>query len=474
MNKIYIKYSNFNIETFKKNFKFVSSTQQNLIFFDTFSSDLVKNNLTIYYSQNCLVLQPIDSSNYSIIQPFEYSEVYKPNSLQNASFVHKIKNIVKNRALLKTKNVTFNLHCFQSNENMLNIDVYEFTEQKFLLINIYSQFKTKEIKQIEHNFFQKYFSKTKLSLFENIFSILKIEKTAYITKLNIQDLKNEKHFGKISNSILVQLTSYILINKNGIEQDIDSDFLHDFRVSIRRILVFLKNTKQFLGEETLDFINSFELILKNTNRLRDYDVFIQNYNISNNQNDWKPSKELTKFVLDKREQELSNVTNFLESNYFVTFFEKWITWLEEINNNKDDIENVANDVILSVFKKMSKLSIYIKANISNEHAHKLRIYVKHLRYSLDFFGNFVKNNYSQCNNFLEKLRLYQNKLGLITDLKFNILFLEEIINERNSLKNDDLQNHLLKQYQQIEYLKKDISKIYSKILKNFIKYYFYE
>lgn len=471
MNKIYTKHSKYNIDIFKKHFNLISSTSQTLHFFDTFNSNLLKNNLTLYYSQNSLVIQPIDNNQYSIIQPYKYFDVYKPNMLKQATFWHKINNITQNRALLKIASAYFNLHCFKSNDFLINIDVYEFFEQKFIIIDIHSQSKSKKIKEIEQSFFENFFSKSKLSLFENIFLILKINQTDYTTKLNLQDVINEKHFGKISKTILLQLTSFILINKNGIEQDLDTDFLHDFRVSIRRILVFLKNTKQFLGENSLEFINNFEIILKNTNKLRDYDVFIQNIDKTYK---CELNEELTTYIQSKREQELSNVLNFLDSNLFVTFFEKWVQWIEKIKDNEFNIELVANEVMLEIFKKLSKLSEFIKPNIINIHAHKLRIYVKHLRYSLDFFGYFINKNHNECNKFTKKLRLYQNKLGFVTDLNFHISFVEQIIKEQQNFDEKEIQNYFIQQKKQIENLKKDIKKIYAQILKKFIKYYFYE
>ncbi|MBV5303574.1 MAG: CHAD domain-containing protein, partial [Chlorobium sp.] len=74
---------------------------------------------------------------------------------------------------------------------------------------------------------------------------------------------------------LLQFTCSVMrLNEEGIKKDIDSEFLHDYRVAIRRTRSVMKQLKGvFDSSETTCFLNFFSELGKRTNELRDQDVY---------------------------------------------------------------------------------------------------------------------------------------------------------------------------------------------------------
>ena len=75
--------------------------------------------------------------------------------------------------------------------------------------------------------------------------------------------------------ILTHLLNTIKVNEHGIRNDIDIEFLHDFRVAVRRARSALSQFKYVFPENiTTKLKNDFSKIGKMTNRLRDLDVYL--------------------------------------------------------------------------------------------------------------------------------------------------------------------------------------------------------
>lgn len=80
--------------------------------------------------------------------------------------------------------------------------------------------------------------------------------------------------------ILRFLLQVIRINEAHIGEDRDSEFLHDYRVAIRRTRSVLRQMKQvFPAEVTRRFRKDFAFVGKLSNELRDLDVHLQNEGI---------------------------------------------------------------------------------------------------------------------------------------------------------------------------------------------------
>ena len=75
--------------------------------------------------------------------------------------------------------------------------------------------------------------------------------------------------------ILTHLLHTMEANEAGVREDLDSEFLHDFRVAIRRTRSGLSQIKDVLPKSiTREFAERFANLGSQTNRLRDLDVYL--------------------------------------------------------------------------------------------------------------------------------------------------------------------------------------------------------
>ena len=96
----------------------------------------------------------------------------------------------------------------------------------------------------------------------------------YTTKLTLK-LEPETRSDLAVKKILTLLLKVIKQNENGIKADIDTEFLHDFRVAIRRTRSALTQVKGVFPQSiTNKFKSNFSTLGKLTNRLRDLDVYL--------------------------------------------------------------------------------------------------------------------------------------------------------------------------------------------------------
>jgi CHAD domain-containing protein len=78
-----------------------------------------------------------------------------------------------------------------------------------------------------------------------------------------------------SKIILRSLLQVMKTNEAYIEKDLDTEFLHDYRVAVRRTRSALGQIKNvFPKEPTLRFKKDFSFVGKLSNQLRDLDVYL--------------------------------------------------------------------------------------------------------------------------------------------------------------------------------------------------------
>jgi inorganic triphosphatase YgiF len=81
--------------------------------------------------------------------------------------------------------------------------------------------------------------------------------------------------GEALRRILGHLIDVMILNQAGVKADTDTEFLHDYRVAIRRIRSALGQIKGiFPQDETLRFREAFTRLGQSTNTLRDLDVYL--------------------------------------------------------------------------------------------------------------------------------------------------------------------------------------------------------
>lgn len=257
---------------------------------------------------------------------------------------------------------------------------------------------------------------------------------SYSSKLKIQ-LKPDMRSDEATRVILRFLLKIMRINEAYIEKDLDTEFLHDFRVSIRRTRSALGQIKNVFPEETTRrFQTDFVFVGKLTNRLRDLDVYLLEKNSyramlpDTLRNDIDP---LFDYLREERSKALKEVVRSLKSKKYARIFRNWEEFLNEpgqdspaaLNANLPIID-LARKRIHKKYRNILNTGSLILENTEDEMLHALRIECKKLRYLMEFFSSLFPQK--KINARIEQMKKLQDNLGEFNDLCVHEKYLLDI------------------------------------------------
>ncbi|MFV9676773.1 MAG: CHAD domain-containing protein, partial [Methanosarcinales archaeon] len=131
--------------------------------------------------------------------------------------------------------------------------------------------------------------------------------------------------------ILIYLLNVMKQNEDGVIRDIDTEFLHDFRVSGRRTRSALSQIKDVFPEAEIDrFKQDFRVLGQYSNKLRDLDVYLHNKEqyLAMLPENIRPG--LDPFFMDlrkERENELGKFVGVLHSDFYRLLVSDWEAFL---------------------------------------------------------------------------------------------------------------------------------------------------
>ncbi|MBN1481348.1 CHAD domain-containing protein [candidate division KSB1 bacterium] len=258
----------------------------------------------------------------------------------------------------------------------------------------------------------------------------------YSSRLRIH-LKANDPISDSMQAILLALFDSIQKNRDGIIQDIDTEFLHDFRVAIRRTRTALSRIKGVLPPAIAQqFRSEFKTLQKRTNTLRDLDVYVANRTTYEQllPPDLRPGlapffRELEKI----RQQEHENVRRYVQSESYANLIARWQNIIQAdgqrwsgIYETKRLTKSVAEQIIRKRLAKILKHGGRITDDSPIEKIHALRICCKNLRYLLEFFRSLHP---ATMKNFISQLKTFQDHLGRINDLYIQQHYIINFLNE---------------------------------------------
>lgn len=225
-------------------------------------------------------------------------------------------------------------------------------------------------------------------------------------------------------------------NEAGIIDDIDTEFLHDYRVSIRKLRSILKQLKGVYNEEiTTQALEDFATMARTTNSLRDLDVFLLKTNtymkiLPPELND--ALEPFTQHLRDKREREYKRVIRHLKTKKYQALIGKWQTFFDsEIDpeslgeNGNGSILKQVKGTIFKRFKQVITFGRLINDETQDKDLHRLRIQCKKLRYQLELFQYLFPQKEIQY--LIRHLKVLQTNLGNYNDLSVQLRTLTDYL-----------------------------------------------
>ena len=273
------------------------------------------------------------------------------------------------------------------------------------------------------------------------FNKLGIQPGGYSSKLNIK-LEPTMRAGEATRLVLLTLLDVLEKNEPGTKSDLDSEFLHDFRVSVRRTRSALSQIKGVLPVRILErFSPDFAWLGQVTGPTRDMDVYLLKFD------DYRSSlppevredlAPLHDFLVNHQKTEQGALAKQLISARYRKLVRDWRKYLQSplpkrstTPNANRPVLDVANERIWKVYRRAIKEGRAIGPETPAEHLHELRKTCKKLRYLMEFFQSLYPP--SEIKALIKALKILQDNLGDFQDLEVQASnlrhFSEQMMNE---------------------------------------------
>lgn len=222
------------------------------------------------------------------------------------------------------------------------------------------------------------------------------------------------------------LFQVMLVNREGVTRDWDSEFLHDFRVAVRRTRSALTQLKGIFPQGDVDhFSEEFRWLGKKTGDARDYDVYLLNipaYRESLHPEAQKDLEPLVRLLQEKKSVEHRKLRRCMGSRRFQLLVKDWQTYLNGpdildpgLFDAQRPIGEVASERIWKAFTKVLKRGAKIGETTPAKALHRLRIDCKKLRYLITFFRSLYPAE--ALDPIIRELKRLQDHLGDFNDLQ---------------------------------------------------------
>ncbi len=209
----------------------------------------------------------------------------------------------------------------------------------------------------------------------------------------------------------------------GVIADLDTEYLHDYRVALRKIRSVLSLFKGVYSEaRTAELKATFSELMAPTGRLRDLDVYLlekDHYFGMLPQTLHPGLTEMFRRFEAERGSEHAMMARRLKSKSYLRKIES----LEALFADPESVQagpeadlqgfDYARRLIWKRYRKVCKIAGAIDAQTDDEEVHELRIHCKKLRYLMEFFAPFFPKD--DIKGLIKALKRLQDNLGLFND-----------------------------------------------------------
>ncbi|QEP42678.1 CHAD domain-containing protein [Ectothiorhodospiraceae bacterium BW-2] len=239
------------------------------------------------------------------------------------------------------------------------------------------------------------------------------------------------------NHLATALLSIARCNEEGVIADIDTEFLHDYRVSLRKIRSALSLLKGVYSEAATAMVKQ-ELaeVMRHTNQLRDLDVYLLEQS-EYEQQVAAPLRAGLKPMFDEfakqRQQQQRKIARYFTSKIYLKLMAKLERQFatEQALDAGEMADLPAHDytaeLIWKRYKKVAKVAAAIHADTPDEEVHELRIQCKKLRYLMEFALPFYDPK--AVNQLIKALKGLQDVLGKFNDYSVQQLSLANYLKQ---------------------------------------------
>ncbi|QUJ69977.1 CHAD domain-containing protein (plasmid) [Photobacterium sp. GJ3] len=223
-------------------------------------------------------------------------------------------------------------------------------------------------------------------------------------------------------------------HEKGLIRDDDTEFLHQYRVSLRRCRALIGMLGPiFYPEQKVMLQNDLKTCMQKTNALRDLDVYLDLMEIYFDAVEPQHHEGLSLFfndLKDRRTAQFVAVTEWLDTPDYTQQCAQIAGLIDELEHKtteagKQPCLPAAKKSIWKRFKKTLTLCQSVGYANPDEHLHQLRISCKKLRYLLEYFAPMFPKKVIK--DQIKQLKLLQDVLGVFNDSSVQITFLNQYL-----------------------------------------------
>ncbi|MEM9292577.1 MAG: CHAD domain-containing protein [Acidobacteriota bacterium] len=230
--------------------------------------------------------------------------------------------------------------------------------------------------------------------------------------------------GRALRRLLLAQRAVVEANEPGVRQRLDIEFLHDFRVAVRRSRSALSQLKGLLPEALAATLRrELKWLGGITGPARDLDVYqdkLPAYGKRLPATDAAGLQGLQGFLAELRDQEQERLVAALDSERYRALMEVWGS-LEAVDDEAPESPAAAREAIgprvcgriRKLLRRVLRDGRAIRPETPAEAVHDLRIECKKLRYSMELFRTLFDPR--QLTSFIKQLKRLQDNLGDFND-----------------------------------------------------------
>jgi len=229
---------------------------------------------------------------------------------------------------------------------------------------------------------------------------------------------------RASKVILHRILDIMLQNETGTRAGTDTEFLHDFRVAVRRTRSALTQIKAVFPKRIVDrYKTEFSWLGQVTTPSRDLDVYLLNFDEYRDslpaamQADIEPLRE---FLIRHQTTEHRALKKALDSARYRRLIRNWRNFLDQPVNERTTLKNagrpileVSRERIWRIYRRALREGNAINAQSPADTLHELRKTCKKLRYLMEFFQSLYPA--ARIRKLIRALKALQDNLGNFQD-----------------------------------------------------------
>ncbi len=247
---------------------------------------------------------------------------------------------------------------------------------------------------------------------------------SYSSKINFQ-FDPDMRADLAAREIHLHLLNIIEANIPGVKANLDSEFLHDLRVAVRRARSALTQIKGvFPAAEVEKYKSRMAWVGQVTGPTRDMDVYLlgfDSYRAFLPEQFREDLKPLHDFLENHRQMEHGAMVKKLNSPHFRSMMKEFRTFLEAVPEDNiapkaaTPISELANKRIYKMYLRVLQHGQAITDDSPAEHLHELRKECKKLRYLIEFFRSLYPEK--KVALLIKSLKQLLDNLGSFQDLE---------------------------------------------------------